>query len=189
MLKPETWVVRFAPVVQFAFVSMICLAGPPLSAQSLSRAGISQPLQSLQSTADTTIGADYRRFRNLRIQGGFVGEWTGFLAGGALAYVVAGDCGGSDGCYWHPLPEMVLGAAIGSLVGTAAVAARQRGAGNCTYARRLRRSLVGATAGAVGGVAVLAAAGSTGSPVVIIGTALVAILAPPAGAAIALKPC
>lgn len=174
--------------VAFALEGLLHLGATPLHAQEKRQAGVAQPSDSQARLSELPVDVSRHVVRFERTLAGMGGEVLGLFIGGTAAYATAGKCERYS-CDYHGLYQSVLGALAGGMIGTAVFAAAPKGSGNCTRGHRFRRAFAGATTGAVAGVAIVAVGSSTKSNPVTFGATLLALLAPPVGAAIALRPC
>jgi hypothetical protein len=101
------------------------------------------------------------------------------LVGGTAGFGIAGSCNGC-GDDFHGFGEALVGAAIGAIVGTGTAAAIPKFGGNCSYGKRAGLGLAGSLIGGIGAIGILFLPQPLN---------WVAPLAPPVGAAIALKGC
>lgn len=136
----------------------LCISSP-LAAQrrfaepaGVVRRAISTTTERLQPSQDA--GADAGRVPPFipRALLGTAGAVGGALAGAYLGIAILGrDCGGCDD---PGLGQALTGAAIGAVVGGAAVGAIPQLGSRCSYASRFGRGLIGSAVGGIlGGVA------------------------------------
>lgn len=120
-----------------------------LSAQALPPLTLGHPAI---PPSDSSGGAD--PYYSARLGSAAIAGLLGAAAGGGAGYLIAGKCPRSyvDQCEFHGWTQIGIGLLVGGILGSAAGAAWPEGRRLCGRGQRFRRSLAGATLGALAGV-------------------------------------